>query len=93
MRHSNYLLKPVTIGAYPAYTIKQARDRHEELRTAYAQTWAKRLISHTRGSRQRLPRTDNCHTFPALSSTREGAVGDQPVDGRAAEAGRLGHCR
>jgi hypothetical protein len=30
--HLNGKREKVTIGAYPAYTIKQARDRHEELR-------------------------------------------------------------
>lgn len=31
--HLNGKREKVTIGAYPAFTIKQARDRHEELRT------------------------------------------------------------
>ena len=30
--HLNGKREKVTIGAYPAFTIKQARDRHEELR-------------------------------------------------------------
>jgi Arm DNA-binding domain len=31
--HLNGKREKVTIGSYPAFTIKQARDRHEELRT------------------------------------------------------------
>lgn len=34
--HLNGKREKVTIGAYPAYTIKQARDRHEELRALVA---------------------------------------------------------
>jgi hypothetical protein len=30
--HLNGKREKVTIGSYPAFTIKQARDRHEELR-------------------------------------------------------------
>jgi Arm DNA-binding domain len=36
--HLNGKREKVTIGAYPAFTIKQARDRHEELR-AMGRAW------------------------------------------------------
>ena len=34
--HLNGKREKVTIGAYPAFTIKQARDRHEELRARWS---------------------------------------------------------
>ena len=47
--HLNGKREKVTIGAYPAFTIKQARDRHEELRAlverGQSPAKAKRVLS------------------------------------------------
>jgi len=47
--HLNGKLEKVTVGAYPAFTIKQARDRHEELRAlverGQSRAKAKRTLS------------------------------------------------
>lgn len=49
--HLNRKREKVTIGAYPAFTIKQARDRHEELRALVERAKSGRLpIEDDRGA-------------------------------------------
>ncbi len=53
--HLNGKREKVTIGAYPAYTIKQARDRHKELRASSSEARALPSLSRLRLLHARWP--------------------------------------
>ncbi|MDM7950537.1 integrase arm-type DNA-binding domain-containing protein [Hydrogenophaga sp.] len=52
--HLNGKREKVTIGAYPAFTIKQARDRHEELRALVARGQSPAKAKRAAATEQKL---------------------------------------